>query len=88
MIKLDENNGCVIDDMYYDHEDISNMIRLQNCLFKEEKIIATIEQCINIWQNYSWDLCASWLDLPKEDTDILKKIKSSYKFDNFENYAK
>ena len=88
MIKLDHNKGVFIDDIYYDKEDINNLKRLQTQLFKEENIIATIEECANIWQTYSGDLCASYLFFPDDDNCILSDIKSSRKFTSFEEYSK
>jgi len=87
MIKLNEYNGAEIDGDYYNEEYIADMNRLQKSLFEEEKLIATIEECINIWQQYSWDLSASWLDLPNDEKLILKHIKSSDYFTSFEDYA-
>ena len=88
MLKLEHNKGVFIEDMYYDKEDINNLKRLQTQLFKEENIIATIEECANIWQTYSGDLCASFLFFPDDDNCILSNIKSSRNFTSFEEYSK
>jgi len=88
MIQLNEYKGCEIDGCYFDNEDLSNLQRLQKQLFEEENIIASIEECVNIWQTYSNDLSASWLFFPDEDKYILKYIKSSNCFSSFEEYAK
>lgn len=87
MIKLNENNGAVFNDDYFTKEDFLNLFRLQKQLLIEENIVSTLEECANIWQNYSWDLSASWLFFPDRDEDILKQIKSSDHFDSFENYS-
>jgi len=87
MIKLDEYNGTEIDGNYFDEQDVLNLFRFQKVLFEEEKVIASIEECINIWQKYSWDLQASWLDFPSNNKSILSYIKSSDYFTSFQDYA-
>ena len=75
---LNENQGIFLNE--YDHyykEDLVNLYRLQMALLKEENVVASLEECANIWQRYSSDLCASWLFFPDKDDDILKQIKSS-----------
>ena len=84
MIRLDEYGGCDLDNFYYSEDDILDLKRLQNVLFEKEKIVATLEECANIWQRYSNDLCASWLFFPDNDEGILSNIKSSNYFDSFE----
>ena len=71
----------------YDEKDISDLKRLQSQLLSEEKFVFTIEQCANIWMNYSNDLSASWLYFPKKDEDILLEIKASDFFTSFLDYA-
>lgn len=88
MKKLSEHNGIEIDGCYFSKDDISNLLRLQKQLLEEENIIASLEECINIWQAYSNDLSASWLFFPDEDKDILNHIKSNYYFTSFEEYSK
>jgi len=88
MIHLNEFNGCEINGAYFDNEDVQNLLRLQRQLFIEENIIASLEECNNIWQTYSSDLSASWLFFPDEDKDILDYIKSSDNFTSFEEYSK
>jgi hypothetical protein len=86
MIHKTENNNFLIDDSFYDFDDIQNLFRLQKELFEKENIIATIEECINIWQTYSSDLCASWLFFPEKN--IVEMIKSSRYFTSFDEYSK
>lgn len=88
MIHLNEHKGIDIDGCYFDNEDISNLLRLQRRLFEEENIIASIEECVNIWQTHSSDSSASWLFFPDEDKDILSHIKSNNNFTSFEEYSK
>ena len=42
------------------------MIRIQKALVLHRDIFCTLDECGNIWQNYSWELSASWLDIPKD----------------------
>lgn len=88
MIRLNENKGCEIDGNYFEEQDILNLSRLQKVLFEEENIVASIEECANIWQTYSNDLSASWLFFPDEDKCILQQVKSSNNFTSFEEYSK
>ena len=88
MITLDEHKGITVEDMYYGKEDVINILRLQKELFVKENIIATIEECINIWQTHSSNLCASWLYFPNNDNAILSEIKADNNFTSFEGYSK
>ncbi len=87
MIYIDRTD-FEIDGNYFDKEDVINLCRLQKQLVMEENLLATIEECANIWQRYSDDLSASWLFFPKNDFDILRYIKSSDFFTTFNDYAK
>jgi len=86
MKKLSEYNNVEIDDMIYDKEDLTNLYKLQNILLIEENLVATLEECIDIWQNYSNDLQASWLCFPSKNEDILRQIKSNVYFKGFDEY--
>jgi len=88
MILLDEYSGCEIDGNYYSNDYLLDMFRLQTQLFKQENVIFSIEECINIWQNYSWDLQASWLDMPLVDEYIIKYIKNSDGFISLLEWSK
>lgn len=88
MKNLTENGIFEIDDNLYTKEDLLNLYRLQKQLLIEENIVASLEDCANIWANYSADLMAGWLFFPKEDKDILIYIKSQHQFTNFTEYAK
>lgn len=89
MLKLNDNNGIFLQEQeYYTKEDLINLYRLQKTLLIEENTVASILDCANIWQRYSSDLCASWLFFPDNDDDILRQIRSSSFFTNFEDYAK
>ncbi len=88
MIKLNENKGLTsIDFCIYDKEDVINLLRLQKVLFEYRNIVADFQECVNIWQRYSNDLCASWLFFPDKDEDILKQIESSNFFTNYFDYG-
>lgn len=82
-----KHNGLIFDDMYYDKDDLSNILRMQRVLLIKKDILFTIQECINIWQKYSWDLSASWLFFPDNDEDIIKYIESSDFFTTFEDYC-
>ena len=86
MKKLSEYNNVEIDDMIYDKEDLTNLYKLQNILLIEENLVATLEECIDIWQNYSNVLQASWLFFPDKQEDILRQIKSNVYFKGFDEY--
>lgn len=82
MIKLHEQH--VIDE-HYKMEPKKDLIRIQKALFLYRDIFCTLDECGNIWQNYSWDLSASWLDIPNSLEAIIKQIESA---DNFISYKK
>ena len=86
MQKLNEYSNIEIDDMVYDKEDLIGLYRLKTQLLIEENLIATLEECVEIWQNYSNDLQASWLYFPQKDEDILRQIKSNVYFKGFDEY--
>lgn len=88
MEKLNKYKNIEIDGCIYDLKDLIGLYRLQKQLLLEEGIVATLEECIEIWQTYSNNLCASWLFFPEKDESILKQIKSDYNFNNFEDYIK
>lgn len=88
MNKLTENNNFEITGNFYTKNDVIDLYKLQKQLLLEENIIASLEECANIWNNYSGDLAASWLFFPALETDILKTIRSSDFFTNFEDYSK
>ena len=83
-----EYKSVEVENMFYDKEDIHNAFRLMKVLLEEENIIASFEECVNIWQRYSNDLSASWLSFPQNDEVILNLIKSSDYFTTFEEYSK
>jgi hypothetical protein len=84
MTKLTEYNNVIIDDCVYDIEDLLGLYKLQKQLLEKEKIVATLKECIDIWQGYSNDLHASWLFIDSED--LVKSIKSNSSFESFEAY--
>ena len=83
-----ENNGIFEDGYFYDKIDLIDLYRLQMVLLKEQDIVVNLEECINIWQNFSNDLSASWLFFPKKDIDILRYISSSDYFTSYSDYSK
>lgn len=89
MKSLNENKGLFLNEEdYYDKEDLLNLIRLQRVLLEKKDLLFSIEECANIWQNYSWDLSASWLFFPEKDYEILTHIESSHNFTDYESYSK
>ena len=73
-----------ITDEYHNQEPKEDLIRIQKALVLHRDIFCTLDECGNIWQNYSWELSASWLDIPKNLEAIVKNVESA---DNFESYA-
>ena len=88
MTKLSENGNIEIDDTVYDLDDIIGMIKIQTQLLIEENTLYTIEECINIWQNYSWALQASWLFVDEEGNRMLQGIRLCSGFVSFEEWSK
>lgn len=86
MIHLNKYGNIEIDGNIFDKQDLVGLYRLQKQLLIEENIVATLEECIEIWSGYSNDLSASWLDTPKDDESILRRIKGNSCFVSFEHY--
>jgi|TARA_R110000824_G_scaffold112560_3_gene261861 hypothetical protein len=81
MIRL---HNQTITDEYHNQEPKEDLIRIQKALVLHRDIFCTLDECGNIWQNYSWELSASWLDIPKNLEAIVKNVESA---DNFKSYA-
>jgi len=88
MERLSDNNNIFLEDgSFCSKDDLINLYRLQRVLLIEENILVNIIECINIWQNFSSSLQASWLFFPDKDEEILKYIYSSDYFTTFEDYC-
>ena len=74
----------IITDEYHNQEPKEDLIRIQKALVLHRDIFCTLDECGNIWQNYSWDLSASWLDIPIDLEAIIKHVESA---DNFKSYT-
>ena len=74
----------IVTDEYHKQEPKEDLIRIQKALVLHRDIFCTLDECGNIWQNYSWELSASWLDIPKDLESIIKHVESA---DNFKSYA-
>lgn len=77
----------VIDDMFYSEDDLKNIFKLQEAIYKDSGEYLTIEQCINVWQRYSWSVCASWLFFNDNCEVNIRNIKSDREFNNFKEYS-
>ncbi len=74
----------IITDEYHRQEPKEDLIRIQKALVLHRDIFCSLDECGNIWQNYSWELSASWLNIPKDLESIIKHVESA---DNFKSYA-
>lgn len=74
----------IITDEYHKQEPKEDLIRIQKALVLHRDIFCTLDECGNIWQNYSWELSASWLNIPIDLEAIIKHVESA---DNFKSYA-
>ena len=82
MIKL--SNQEVFDE-YHRQEPKEDLIRIQKALFLHRDLYCTLDECGDIWQNYSWALAASWLNIPNDLEDIVKYIESDYSFKSYDD---
>ena len=80
MIHLKEQ---IVIDESHKQEPKKDLIRIQKALCLHRDIFCKLDECGNIWQNYSWEKSASWLDIPADLEVIIKQIESA---DNFESY--
>lgn len=83
MIRLEKQG---VFDEYHRLEPIEDLIRIQKALFVLRNIYCTLDECGNIWQNYSGDLCASWLCIPIDFDSIVKHIESADGFKSYEDW--
>ena len=79
MIRI-KHQEIIDDDYKFEKEDL---LKVQKALYLYRDIFCTLDECGNIWQQYSWELSASWLFLPKELKDIPKYIESAYGFKSY-----
>lgn len=88
MIDFRKEKMVSLSQMNCDYEDIKGIINLQLQLLLQETKYFDLDECFNIWSNYSDSLCASWLFFPENMYDILDTIKSADNFVSFEEYSK
>ena len=68
------------------HEPKEDLIRIQKALFVHRDIYCTLDECGHIWQNYSWSLSASWLDIPTDLVKIIGRMESAYNFKSYREW--
>jgi len=73
----------IVTDEYHKQEPIEDLIRIQKALFLYRDIYCTLDECGDIWQNYSTSLSASWMDIPINLESIINFMELS---DNFKSY--
>lgn len=76
------------DDNFYDSIDLHGLSLLQGSLFLERRLFCTIQECANIWQNYSSELAASWLDMPQKENKAMEVIESCRGFKSYSEWSK
>lgn len=87
LIEFKNNIIMVIDDMFYSEDDLKNIFKLQEYIYKDSREYLTIQECINVWQRYSWSVCASWLFFDDNYEVNIRMIKSDIEFNNFKEYS-
>lgn len=76
----------IVEDEYHRLEPKKDLIRIQKALVLFRDIFCTLDECGNIWQSYSWELSASWLDIPNDLEEIVKCIESAYGFKSYKDW--
>lgn len=79
-------NQIILDESYQ-QEPKNDLIRVQKALFLHRDIYCTLDECGNIWQNYSSSLCASWMDIPNELIPIINRIECTYDFTSYDDWS-
>ena len=67
---------------HYVHE-VDDLKRVQKALFMHRDIFASLDECAMIWQLYSSNLCASWLDVPKDLERVVIHLESDPRFKGY-----
>ena len=83
---MKEDKYNIVTDEYHKLVPKEDLILIQEAIHEERGILFTLDECGDIWQNYSWSLAASWLFLPKKE-DIVGFIESSDTFESFFEWA-
>ncbi len=78
----------IVTDEYHKLEPKEDLLRIQKSLLFYRNIFCTLDECGNIWQNFSWDLSASWLFIPEKLEDIIKYIESADNFLSYKDWSK
>ena len=65
----------------------SDFIRIQKALFCYCDIYCTLEECNNIWLNYSKDVQEVWIEIPIELENIIGLIETSENFVSYEDWC-
>jgi len=81
-----ELQNQIITDDYHKQEPKEDLIRIQKALVLHRDIFCTLDECGNIWQNFSWELSASWIDIPYKLEDIISYIESSVDFKSYNDW--
>jgi len=68
------------------HEHIDDLVLIQIALFNKLKIVFTLTECCDIWDDYSDSLQASWMCVPNSSADIVKSIESERRFKGWDYY--
>lgn len=74
-------------DEYYKLEPKKDLLKIQKAIFIHRDIFCTLDECGNIWQNYSWSIAASWLFISDDLKTIVDEIESSDRFVSFEQWS-
>lgn len=66
---------------------LEDLKKLQFAIFYKKDKFFTLEQCGNIWQNRSESVQASWLDMPRDISQIVRDVVKADGFKSFEDWA-
>ena len=63
------------DDTTYKHRWLDDVKRIQQVL-KDNGYSSLLEDCGKLWDDYSSDYWAGWMNLPKDDDDLFNILES------------
>jgi hypothetical protein len=76
----------IVKDESHSQEPKDDLIRIQKALLLYRDLFCTLDECGNIWQNYSWEMNASWINIPIDLISIIERIEKVERFNSYNDW--